>query len=254
MTQHPNNLQQLKNKFDIDGYVVIPGFLLPSELAELNQELERYIIQSVPEIPSADVYYEDRNDPATLKQMGRIEQHDPYFAGLRARPKWTGLAEVLLADNVVAVELQWFNKPPRLGKCTPPHQDGYYFMLEPDEALTMWLALDAVDESNGCVRYIPGSHRKGLRLHGRTETLGFSQGIIDYEVTDRNLEVPIVARPGDLLVHHSLTIHRADGNPSQRHRRSLGLIYYAARAHPDEQKHAAYQERLNADLQATKKI
>ena len=254
MTAALYDLQQLKTKFDLDGYVVIRGFLSPPELAGLNQELERYIAERVPTLPRGDVYYENPDDPTTLKQMGQINQHDAYFASLAASPKWTGLAEGLLADKVIATELQWFNKPPGRGKATPAHQDGYYFMLEPNEALTMWLALDTVDESNGCVRYIPGSRREGLRPHGRSDVLGFSQTIIDYGVADRNAETPIAAEPGDLLVHHSLTIHRADGNFSERHRRSLGLVYYLARAHRDEERYTAYQRQLKAELQTAKKI
>lgn len=248
------DLQEVKAAFDRDGYVVIRGFLSSPELAELNRELVRYLTERIPQIPRTDVYYEDRNDPATLKQMGRIKQHDAYFAGLIGRPKWTGLAEALLADKVIAQELEWFNKPPRIGKLTPPHQDGHYFMLEPNEAVTLWLALDPVDEHNGCVRYIPGSHRKGLRPHQRTEVLGFSQGISDYGDADRKAEIPIVAQPGDLLVHHAVTVHRADSNPSERHRRSLGLIFYAARTRQEAQKLADYQKRLNAELQEARKI
>lgn len=248
------DLQALKGTFDRDGYLVIRGFLSRPELAELNRELARYVVERVPHIPRTDVYYEDRNDPTTLKQMARIKQHDAYFAGLIERPQWPGLAQALLADRVVAQELEWFNKPPRIGKFTPPHQDGYYFMLEPNEAVTLWLALDPVDESNGCVRYLPGSHRKGLRPHVRTKVLGFSQGISDYCDTDRQAEVPIVAEPGDLLVHHAVTIHRADGNPSARHRRSLGMIFYAARARQDAQKLADYQKGLNAELREAQKI
>jgi phytanoyl-CoA hydroxylase len=248
------DLQEVKSRFDRDGYVLIPGFLSGVELAELNRELGRYITECVPQLPRTDVYYEDRNDPATLKQLARIKQHDAYFAGLIERPKWTGLAEALLVDKVVAQELEWFNKPPRIGKFTPPHQDGYYFMLEPNEAVTLWLALDPVDESNGCVRYIPGSHRKGLRPHARTQVLGFSQGISDYDDADRAAEVPMVAQSGDLLVHHAVTIHRADGNSSPRHRRSLGMIFYAVRARQDVQKLTDYQRNLNAELQGAQKI
>jgi phytanoyl-CoA hydroxylase len=248
------DLQQLKTEFDRDGYIVIRGFLAPDELAGFKRELDRYITERVPQIPRTDVYYEDRNKPETLKQMARIKEHDPYFADLINHPKWRGLAEALLADDAVPQELEWFNKPPRVGKFTPPHQDGYYFMLDPNEAATMWLALDPVDESNGCVRYIPGSHRKGLRPHGRTEVLGFSQGITDYGDADRKAEVPMVAEPGDLLVHHAVTVHRADGNQSERNRRSIGLIYYAARARQDSNRLAEYQKGLNAELQERQKI
>jgi len=254
MTATSLDYEQLKNRFDAEGYVAIPGFLAGLELEELKGELDRYIAQRVPEIPRTDVYYEDRNDPGTLKQMARLRQHDVYFASLISQPKWLGLAEALLADKAVPQELEWFNKPPKIGDPTPPHQDGYYFMLVPNEAATLWLALDTVDESNGCVRYIPGSHRKGLRPHARTNVLGFSQGITDYGVEDRKAEVPMLAQPGDLLIHHALTVHRADANPSDRHRRSIGLVYYAGRAQQDSERLAAYQKELNAELQGSGKV
>src|ERR1700733_8862322 len=135
MTAAVYDLEQLKTGFDLDGFVVIRGFLSPSELADLNRQLERYIAERVPNLPRGDVYYENPDDPTTLKQMGQINHHDAYFASLTTSPKWAGLAEALLADKVIATELQWFDKPPHKGKATPPHQDGYYFMLEPNEAL-----------------------------------------------------------------------------------------------------------------------
>ena len=248
------NVGQLKDKFDLDGFVAIPGFLRDDELAGVKNQLDRYISQCVPEIPRADVYYENLGDTATLKQLSQIGLHDSYFASLIRHPKWSRLAETLLGDKVAPQDLEWFNKPPHIGKLTPPHQDGYYFMLEPNEALTMWLALDSVDESNGCIRYVAGSHRKGLRPHARTSVLGFSQGITNFGPEDRSAEVSVPARPGDLLVHHSLTIHRADGNPTQRHRRSLGLVYYAQRARQDVERLAAYQKQLDDELLASGKI
>jgi phytanoyl-CoA hydroxylase len=248
------NAKEIKADFDRDGYVVIRGFLNATEVAALQQELDRYVNVVAPTLPSTDVMYEDKQNPQTLKQLARIRQHDAYFADLIEQSKWAGLAEILLADGVVPQELEWFNKPPVIGKPTPPHQDGYYFMLEPNEAVTMWLALDDVDESNGCMRYIPGSQNQGMRPHGRTQVLGFSQGITDFGDADRAAEAPIRAKPGDLLVHHSMTVHRAEGNPSNRHRRSLGFVYYAARAQQDAKTLADYQQKLYKELSTAQKI
>ena len=93
-----------------------------------------------------------------------------------------------------------------------------------------WLALDEVDEKNGCVRYVRGSNHLTMRSHSQTNTLGFSQGITD-DGTDNDLanEVALAARPGDLLVHQAITIHRANGNQSEsRNRRALDFIYHFA--------------------------
>jgi phytanoyl-CoA hydroxylase len=246
--------KQLKSEFDRDGYVVLREFLDSREVAEVQSQLDRYVTAVAPTVPKTDVMYEDKDNPQTLKQLARIREHDAFFADLISQPKWLGLAETLLADRVIPIELEWFNKPPVVGKPTPAHQDGYYFMLEPNEAVTMWLALDNVDEQNGCMRYIAGSHRTGMRQHGRTQVLGFSQGITDYGDADRAAETPVRARPGDLLIHHSLTVHRADGNASDRNRRSIGFVYYAARARQDKKSLSEYQAKLYKDLHATQKI
>ena len=142
-----------------------------------------------------------------------------------------------------------------MGWDTPPHQDGYYFRLEPNEAVTMWLALEDVDEENGCVRYVPGSHKLGMRPHGMTGTLGFSRGITDYGPEDVHKEVFFPTKAGDLLVHHSLTIHRADGNSSlSRTRKAIGLIYYAEKAKQDVKAVEAHRRQLTRDLKAQDKI
>ena len=153
------------------------------------------------------------------------------------------LAEVLLGEEVVPKNLQYFNKPPLLGSATPPHQDGYYFMIEPCSALTMWLSLDAVDEENGCIRYLRRSHKKGMRLHNRTQTLGFSQGITDFGTKDDIAnEIVCCAKPGDLLVHQAMTVHRADSNNSiSRNRRALGFIFYGSSAKENIEAHQGNQ-------------
>ena len=113
----------------------------------------------------------------------------------------------------------------------------------------MWLALEDVDEENGCVRYVRGSHLRGPRPHGRTQTLGFSQGITDFGTPDDQAEaVAMPARAGDLLIHHPMLVHWAEGNRSAtRSRRALGAIYFAESAREDLEAKAAYQQKLRAE-------
>lgn len=250
------NQQSIKDEFDSQGYVALRGFMSAQELIELRSHLEQFIRDVIPTLRTDQVYYEDKSRPETLKQIQEMHLHDPYFARLMGEGKFPKLAALLLGDDVVGKNLQFFNKPSGVGQPTPAHQDGFYFKLDPPEAVTMWLALDIVDEENGCVRYVRGSHRQGLRAHGRTSVLGFSQGIADYGLPDdlRN-EIAFPAQPGDLLVHHALTIHRADGNGSaDRSRRSLGFIYYAQRAREDETTANEYQQQLHRELAAAGKI
>ena len=242
--------------FERDGFIVLPGFLNAAELSELEQQLNQFITDTIPKLPKEHVFYEDKDKPETLKQIQKLFEHHSYFADLFLGSKLETLAATLLSSPVIGKNMQYFNKPPLVGQATPPHQDGYYFMLTPSNAVTLWLSLDEVDEENGCVRYVRGSNQRGLRPHQRTQTLGFSQGIADYGYThDIENETTMTAKPGDLLAHHALTIHRADRNSStSRSRRALGFIYYSVHAREDKAAHAAYQKQLAAELLQQGKI
>jgi phytanoyl-CoA hydroxylase len=246
---------RVKREYDRDGYVALRGFLSAQQVAELKSEIERYKREVAPKLPATEQFYEAKGQPETLKYLRSLADHDDWFRTLFASEPFVRLAELLLDGPVVGSNLSLFNKPPRVGEATPAHQDGYYFMLEPMEALTMWLALDVVDTENGCVRYVTGSHRRGMRPHQKTQTLGFSQGISDFGTPDDlATEVAMAAQPGDLLVHHCMTIHRADPNRSDRTRHALGFVYYSARARTDAAKHEAYQKSLARELTQTGKI
>lgn len=240
------NLQSLKSSFDKDGYAYLPGFLTPEEVQELNKNIQRFITERMPAMSTGHYFYEDKNDTTTLKQMQDLEKYDPYFKTLAIDSKFETIAKVFLDENVICKTVEYFNKPPKIGKPTPPHQDGYYFMLDPQQAVTMWIALEKVDEENGCVKYVKGSHLKGMRTHGRTTTLGFSQQIVDFGTPeDMKDEVAFPAKPGDLLVHHSLTIHRAGANTTaDRTRKAMGLIYWGVSAKEDKEAKERYMKQL----------
>lgn len=239
-----------QSQYDADGYVVIRQLLPANDFAALTQNLERYIREVVPGLPDADAFYDDRSRPETLKQLQHMEC-DPFFADYPNHPAWKGVAERLLGEEARGQGTEWFNKPPGTNHATPPHQDNYYFCLTPPQVLTMWLALDPVDEENGCLRYVPGSHLRGVRPHGRTQTLGFSQGITDYGPEDFAHEVPIVLQPGDVVIHHGNTIHRADANRSTtRHRRSFALVFKGISCRRDEEAFARYRAAAQAQHSA----
>jgi phytanoyl-CoA hydroxylase len=249
-----DRFESYQSDFAQDGYVIVRNFLSPQEVAELEQNLSRYIERIVPGLPPTDAFYESKGNPETLKQMQFMQNHDAFFAEFLHRNKYLELAEALLGMPVVAQGAEYFNKPAGIGKQTPPHQDGYYFTLVPSEALTLWFALDEVNEENGCVRYVPGSHKRGMRPHNVSNVLGFSQGIADWNAQDQAHEVKGLARPGDLLAHHCNTIHRAEANLSRHSRRAVAIVYYAAQAVPDPEAKARYMEsskKQRAILQAS---
>jgi len=247
---------QLQEDFARLGYVSIPGFVAGNELANLIENKNRFIRQIVPNLPPEQVFYEDKHDHATLKQIQLVHQHDSYFKSLMLGSRFQQLASLLLNEPVVAKNLQYFNKPPGVGQATTPHQDGYFFKLKPNHAITMWLSLEEVTEAQGCVRYVKGSHRMGMRHHAKSGVLGFSQKILDFpQPNDIENEVAFPCQAGHLIAHHSLTIHWAERNQTtDRSREAMGWIYYGESAQEDKAAHAAYAEQLKQEMAESGKI
>ena len=240
--------------FQADGYLHLPHYLDESALEAIKQTLKK-VMDKINAFPEEEVYYEDKADPTSLKQIQHLENKEEFFQQLISTGTVYELAKELLQEEPIPKNIQYFNKPPKRSSATPAHQDGFYFMLNPCRALTMWLALEEVDESNGCISYVKASHKLGLRKHQRTKTLGFSQGITDFpHPEDQAQLMKTKAQPGDLLVHDAMTIHLADENQSSRTREAIGFIYYAASAKVDEAVHAAYQQQLTNDLRKENKI
>ena len=233
-----------KLQFDRDGFLVVRNFLSPDELSKLASELDRYIRDVVPTLPASAAFFDDPARPETLKQLQHM-RIDPFFDAYRANAKWTELAAELIGEPSAAQAPEWFNKPPGTNHPTPPHQDNFYFCLKPPNVATLWLALDPVDEEDGCLRYGPGSHRMGIRDHNPTKVLGFSQGICDYATEDESRECAITLAPGDLVAHHGETIHRADPNRSAtRQRRAFAMVFRGESVERDDAAYSRYEASL----------
>lgn len=248
---------QLKSDFDRDGYVAFRPLFDAARMAEINRELDRYLEEVVPRMKDTEVYYEDKSNRTTVKQMMYLDNYDEYFRTLLHDGIIKDIAETVLGEEAIAQNMEYFNKPPGIGKQTPPHQDGYYFKIAPPKAITGWLALEPVDEENGCLQYVRGSHLfEGWRPHGRSEILGFSQGVTDFG-TEHDV-ANTVSQPGPagmLLMHDCKTVHWASPNRSPtRSRRALGFVYFGVSAKSDEEMKRAYQAKLDEELRAANKI
>jgi len=243
------DFEKYRSDFDRDGFVIVRQLLTPVELDELRSNLDRYVREVVPTLPDSEAFYEDRSRPETLKQLQHMGR-DAFFQTYCEHPKWLGLAEALLGEPARAEEPEWFNKPPNTRHVTPPHQDNYYFCQNPPHVLTIWMALEPVDPENGCLTYVAGSHRHGVRPHARSGILGFSQGIRDYGPDDQAHEVKVCLQRGDVVAHHGNTIHRADANRSAtRYRRAFAMVFKGISCRRDEEAYQRYQAALKVQHQ-----
>ena len=117
--------------------------------------------------------------------------------------------------------------------------------------MSFWIPLDPVDAENGCLRYVVGSHCKGIRPHTISSIYGFSQGISDYGPEDWAHEMRMVLNVGDAIAHHCMAIHRADANEADtRSRRAVDIIYLGQSAKVDEAWRARHFEQVRKQQEA----
>ena len=83
-----------------------------------------------------------------------------------AIPNILDMAEQLIGPDIALWNMSFFAKPALNGKKTPYHQDGEYWPIRPLATCTVWIAVDDATVENGCLRFIPGSHKdKRLMAH-----------------------------------------------------------------------------------------
>ena len=245
-----HNLEDIKKSYDQDGYNHIPALFSKADMEVINKEFNRYIKDCVPRMKDQEVYYVDKTNKDTLMQMQKLEEYDKFFYDLFYNSKIKDLAANALGEDVVPRAMEYFNKPPGKSNPTPPHQDGYYFNLDNDKAVTGWMALEDVDDENGCIHYVKGSHKQEYRPHGKSEILGFSQGVTDFGTEeDKKNTVKFEGKAGMFLMHDAKIIHFATPNKSSvRSRRAFGFVYHGVSAKQDIEKGKAYQKKLHDEL------
>ncbi len=96
------------------------------------------------------------------------------------------------------------------------------------EVVTIWFAGSATNRSNGCVRYVPGSHRIGPQKHIVNKDDRYILNSVDPGALNEASAVDALLEPGDISVHHPLILHGSERNLSEHWRRGGSIQYMPA--------------------------
>jgi ectoine hydroxylase-related dioxygenase (phytanoyl-CoA dioxygenase family) len=110
------------------------------------------------------------------------------------------------------------------------HQDQAYWPVLPDSrTATCWLAVDDSTLENGCMRFVPGSHREPLRAHRPIKSdRGESHTLLTDVDPARDPIRPMPIRRGDITVHNERVLHGSGGNTTAGWRRAYVVAFRAA--------------------------
>lgn len=224
--------------YERDGVVRIAGFLGADEVAEIRTELDRYVREDLPGLPLDARTLEP--DGETVRNLWRLEKHNSFFGQMGQRDHVLALISQLVHGEPLLTGVETFNKPARVGSGVPPHQDNAYFCQRPPDMLTVWIAIDPVTRENGAVRYLPGTHRSGLRPSKPSGVTGNSVGLADSSSIADETQLIATLEPGDATIHHCEVVHYSDPNRTEYPRLGLLFVYRGTHTTTDPELKRAY--------------
>jgi ectoine hydroxylase-related dioxygenase (phytanoyl-CoA dioxygenase family) len=214
--------------FHREGYLTIPAITTAEEVASLCDIYDQLFASKAgrEEGNHLDLSSTDEDDQTpVLPQILNPAKYAPELVNTRFRANALAIATQLLGPETRAQGEHAILKPAQTGVETPWHQDEAYW--EPDleySSLSIWIPLQEATLENGCMQFVPGTHRLEVLPH---HSIGHDPRIIGLEVDDvERLTANAVACPlpaGGATVHHCRTLHFTGANHSSRPRRAYIL-------------------------------
>ena len=219
--------------FHENGYLSAIKVLEEWQVDELNKELLEIMDVSH---PGHHLLYEFHSNESTdpdkvlFHALGHWRM-TPGFHDVLWNPAFVIPASQLLGERAVRFwHDQLFCKPAKHGGVVAWHQDySYWTRTRPMQHLTAWTGLDDATVENGCLHYIPGSHKWGFLnkpvLTGEMERL---KAFLDEKQQEMlKNSVPIEMKKGHVTFHHPLLVHGSFENRSAVPRRAFVINVFA---------------------------
>lgn len=179
----------------------------------------------------------DAGLPLPLNTYKRINAHVvmPFVVELACNAAVLDVIEGVLGPDILLYSAEFFVKEPRTRHVVSMHQDLTYWGLGAiDGLVTAWLALSPATAESGCMDFVADSHKNAILPHEYTfdanNLLSRGQEVcVDVDEADKSR---IELQPGEMSLHHGLTIHRSGPNVSDDRR--IGCVFRFVR--PDMQR------------------
>jgi phytanoyl-CoA hydroxylase len=229
-----------KQFFAENGYVKIERLLEKDEIAGLLERIDE-VLAGTREWPRGHFH---TLDPAKYRApsgapmpegIQRPSAVDERFRAVADHPRLVAVMRELIGAEVTRYTDQVILKSPGLSPATYFHQDGFYWRKSAEPTINCWIALEDAGRGNGCLCFMPGSHRGGLveheryhdepTLHSGETGTAFERLRIPLSVPDFSREVAEPVQAGSALAFLKYTWHRSDPNRSDQRRRAYAVAY-----------------------------
>ncbi|MGI9169435.1 MAG: phytanoyl-CoA dioxygenase family protein [Caulobacteraceae bacterium] len=218
----PATLEGYVSRFRRDGFLHVPGVLTAEELSRYGAAVDEAVAQR----KRGDSRRLDEKTPyeQSFLQCQYIWEDFPAVRPLTFHPVIGQLAAALTGGTRVRLWHDQALYKEAGGRETEAHQDQPYWPIAESDTVTAWIPLGGVDETSGCMGYVPASHRGEAEFVDIFHTPGAGKALeAKFAAT-----APVFVRcaPGDVIFHHGSTVHMAKANQSNKTRRVYTAIYF----------------------------
>ncbi len=247
-SEYPISAEQ-SSRYLRDGNILCPAVATQAEIAAwrpvIVEGAMRHNRQTKP-LAERDAYGK------AFLQITNLWEKDPASAPFVLAKRFAKVAADLL--GVKSVRLyhdQALFKEAGGGK-TPWHQDQYYWPLDTDKTITMWMPLLDCSEEMGTMQFASGSDKAGYL--GNFEISEKSEETFRSMIQEKGYTTVggKAMRAGDATFHSGWVLHAASGNSSQTTREAMTIIFYDAEARVSEPKNDHQKGDLAAWLPGLK--
>lgn len=209
------------------GYLAGIRILNDAQVELLRVELQKLVD---PACEGRELFYEYNSNEST--DSGKVLFHalgawriSRAFHDLLWHPSFVTRATQLLDGPVRFWHDQIFYKPAQHGGVVAWHQDySYWTRTKPMAHLSCWIGLDDSTVENGCLHYVPGSHRWDLLpITGLADDMDSIQSVLSDEQKREFKPVAIELKKGEASFHHPLMVHGSYENRTSNPRRAVVL-------------------------------
>ena len=202
------NAEQTKIKYERDGFVFPIDVLSSEEVKSVREDFEQAEIELSEKAEKLALF---RSYPDRLL---------PSFDALIRNERLVKAAQSILGPDLLVWSAAMFIKEPESPKIVSWHQDLTYWGLDDAEETTCWVAISESSKASGCMKFVPGSHKKKQIEHVDTfnENNMLTRGQeIAVEVNEED-SVAIELQAGQASMHHGHLFHASGPNTTSNRR------------------------------------
>lgn len=215
--------------FEEDGYLAVDALTTQEEVAELRESYDRIFAQQAgrEEGRQFDLAGTDEDGKeAALPQILNPAEYAPELNESQLLQNVQQIARQLLGEEATAAFAHAIFKPARTGAPTPWHQDAAYWNpAMRHRNISVWVPLQEATLENGCMQFVPGSHRQDVVRHRSINNDPRIHGLELHPDEMHRVENPVACPlpPGGATFHGGYMMHYTAPNRSDIPRRALIL-------------------------------